>query len=123
MSSSRETTRVGWGIRCFIIRRTSWGDLMTQLGEAVTAAILTDAVAECPFKTPTPPTVDKESEDPARDDSHAVDDVQENDGGKLGRNVVAGSSGSEGTWNVLGGDPPIYQRPREDTARAGVKAH
>jgi hypothetical protein len=96
---------------------------MTQLGEAVTAAILTDAVAECPFKTPTPPTVDKESEDPAKDDSHAVDEVQENDGGKLGRNVVGGSSGSEGTWNVLGGDPPVYQRLREDTARTGVKAH
>lgn len=95
---------------------------MTQLGEAVGVAILTDATAECPFETPQPPSVTTEGEDPAKDDTHAVDDVQENDGGKLGKNVVAGSSGTDGTWNALGADPPVYQMPREDTRRTNLKA-
>jgi len=95
---------------------------MTQLGEAVGVAFIKDAAEKCPFQTPAPPSVTEEDEDAAKDDTHAVDDVQENDGGKLGRNVVAGSSGSGGTWNALGAEPPVYKYPREDTRRIGVKA-
>jgi hypothetical protein len=96
---------------------------MTQLGEAVGVAFLTDAVAECPFTTASPPSVSKEGEEPAKDDTDAVEDVQENDGGKLGRNVVSGKSGTDGTWNALGAEPPLYQSPRNDTRRKGVRAH
>lgn len=95
---------------------------MTQLGEAVGVALLTDATEKCPFKTPQPPSMTKENEDPEKDDTPAVEDAQDNDGGKLGRNVVSGSSGTEGTWNELGAEPPVYKMPREDTRRTNIKA-
>lgn len=95
---------------------------MTQLGEAVGVALLTDATEKCPFKTPQPPSVTEEGEDPAKDDTPAMKEPQENDGGKLGRNVVAGSSGTKGTWNALGAEPPVYKKAREDFGRIGLTA-
>jgi hypothetical protein len=94
---------------------------VTQVGEAIKESRLDVKVGKCPFKRPPDP------EDPApEDEDYAWDDrvtmltAQENDGGKLGRNVVNGSPGAGKTWNVLGADPNRWrhQEPQVDTARA-----
>ena len=44
--------------------------------------------------------------------------AQANSGSKLGTNLENGSPGTEGTWNVLGADPPRNQDEQVDTARS-----
>lgn len=90
---------------------------MTQVGEAVGFAIITDLIVECPFQTPEPPAVKVEAENVAKDDKGQPP----NDGGVLGKNIVSGSPGAGGTWNPLGADPPKYQWNQIDTGRTGDK--
>jgi hypothetical protein len=100
---------------------------MTDIGEAAAFAQVDLLTEKCPFTTPAARAVSAQPESPRNDDSGAVDDVQENDGGKLGRNLVGGSPGTGGTWNDLGGAPPLVKAPRVDTRRVGtserVKVH
>jgi hypothetical protein len=69
---------------------------------------------ECPFKEVPEGVAEIEGENVANDDLA----TQENDGGKLGRNLLGGSFGTKGTWS---GDPPKYQALRVDTRRRGVR--
>jgi hypothetical protein len=95
---------------------------MTQLGEAVAFAQINAAIGKCPFNDPDPPA-DPHPQDEhfAWDDSLTMATAQANSGSKLGTNVENASPGSEGTWNVVGGDPPRYEAAQVDTARAPGK--
>ena len=91
---------------------------MTQLGEAVAAAMINAAIGKCPFNDADPPDdPNPQDEDFAWDDSLTMAAAQANSGSKLGTNCENGSPGAEGTWNVVGGDPPRYTAPQVDTAR------
>jgi hypothetical protein len=93
---------------------------VTQIGEAVAAAMINAQIQKCPFQDPEPPDdPSPEDEDFPWDDSLSMRAAQANSGSKLGKNVESGAPGAEGTWNVLGGDPPRYQRKQVDTARGG----
>ena len=91
---------------------------MTQIGEALTFALVSDPITDCPFQEPNPPSVQPEKEDIHGDDRTSVQETQENDGGVLGKNLVAGSPGKGGTWNALGAEPPRYQADQVDTKRS-----
>jgi hypothetical protein len=95
---------------------------VTQIGEAIKASGLNAKIGKCPFaKPPDPVDPEPDDEDYAWDDRVSMKTAQENDGGKLGRNVKNGSPGAEGTWNALGGDPDRYEALQVDTARAAER--
>ena len=91
---------------------------MTQLGEAVKAAGISTLSRKCPFDEPEPPEdPHPEDEDFAWDDSVTMAKAQANSASKLGTSVSNGSPGADGTWNVIGGDPPRYEAEQVDTKR------
>ncbi|CAD5370991.1 conserved hypothetical protein [Rubrivivax sp. A210] len=91
---------------------------MTQLGEAVKAAGISTLSRKCPFDEAEPPDDPRpEDEEFAWDDSVTMAAAQDNSASKLGNNLEGGSPGSDGSWNVLGGDPPRYKAPQVDTKR------
>jgi hypothetical protein len=95
---------------------------VTQLGEAVKAATINTVSRKCPFDEPDPPDdPHPQDEDFAWDDSVTMATAQDNSASKLGTNVEGGLPGSEGSWNVLGGDPPRYMAPQVDTKRDAAK--
>lgn len=86
-------------------------------GESVTTEALEKEVQErCPFKESEEGVDSDDDESIGDDDDDDVQDEQENDGGTLGRNLVAGSHGAGGT---VGGpcDPTDYTycSPQEKT--------
>jgi hypothetical protein len=90
---------------------------MTDIGELVSYARLDTAVRRCPFKLDPLDVDDPEGEDIGDDDDPSVQVLQDNDGGKLGKNVEKGSPGTDGSWNDIGGEAPRYKAPRVDTRR------
>jgi hypothetical protein len=95
---------------------------VSQIGEAVKVSGLDEKVLKCPFKAPPPPKdPSPEDEDHPWDDRISMATAQANSGGKLGGNVEDGSPGKDGTWNVLGGDPPRYEAIQVDTTRAAER--
>ncbi|NTV96384.1 MAG: hypothetical protein HGA75_13375 [Thiobacillus sp.] len=91
---------------------------MTQIGEAVMVAGIGAGISKCPFDEPEPPDDPyEEDEDYEWDDTVTMSSAQDNSSIRLGNNLTSGSPGSEGSWNVLGGDPPRYRAAREDTRR------
>lgn len=96
---------------------------MTQLGEAVSFALINEQIRKCPFTVPDAEDAEEEDESFAKDDSITMRAAQENSGSKLGNNVEEGSPGKPGTWNVLGGDPERYKAKQVDTNRTGDKVN
>ena len=90
---------------------------MSDIGELVSFAMLDDDVGECPFEAKPIQVDPAEGENVANDDTKGVWIQQDNDGGTLGKNVENGSPGVGGSWNDVGGNPPVYQSPRVDTRR------
>lgn len=71
-------------------------------GESVTTEALEKEVQErCPFKESEEGVDSDDDESIGDDDDDDVQDEQENDGGTLGRNLVAGSHGAGGTVGGL----------------------
>lgn len=91
---------------------------MTELVEGVAVGLLQEAVDEkCPFSESPQGVGSVESEDIDTDDADGVRGQQSNDGGVLGKNLIAASPGKEGT--VGGPFPPLEAKasPRIDTKR------
>ncbi len=92
---------------------------MTDIGELVTFAMLDSSVGKkCPFNLEPIDVDDPEDEDIPDDDRRAVEVLQDNDGGKLGKNLEKGSPGVGGSWNDVGIDPPRFTQARLDTRRS-----
>ena len=93
---------------------------MTQVGELISPSMFGQLTEEkCPFKLEPAENITEEEED-GPDDTQ-VTAVENNSGGVLGDNLANGTHGKAGT---VGGDhclEPVNGRPREDTARKGVK--
>ena len=95
---------------------------MTQLGEAAKSAGMGTLTGKCPFNEPEPPDdPNPEEEELGWDDSVTMSTAQDNSASKLGNNVEEGSPGADGSWNVLGGDPPRYKAAQVDTKRDALQ--
>lgn len=93
---------------------------MTELAEPIAIGMLAEEVAaECPFADPAQGTDDLEGEDIAKDDAPAATATQENDGGVLGKNLLSGSPGKDGTVGGPCPPPTLTADARLDTARSG----
>jgi hypothetical protein len=92
---------------------------MTQIGEAVSAAMASDTLdEECPFKLKSTKNPSLEAENPAKDDRAAVKRIQCSNGGRLGENLSRDSPagwGASATINELHQPPDAEARPRVDS--------
>jgi hypothetical protein len=87
-----------------------------EIGEAVNLDVLEASFKDdCPFKDDLIGVGEVEEEDVADDDL----DEQENSGGVLGRNLIGGKPGKDGTWT--GDPPPTVTALRIDTRRTHIK--
>lgn len=86
-----------------------------ELFESVVApGFLKEIEEKCPFQYGTPPPMDEDPEHIPDDDRIAVQVMQENDGGKLGKNLVKGIPGASNTWQTA--FPPMdYKEAQEDS--------
>jgi hypothetical protein len=94
-----------------------------EMAERIAAGGLAAGIKrECPFSHQAEGVASEESEHLNKDDLASVEKEQHNDGGVLGKNLVTGSQGRDGTV----GGPKEYDLakasgvPREDTRRSGV---
>lgn len=95
---------------------------MTELAEPIAIGITAEeAAADCPFADEAVGVDDLEAEDIPKDDSRAATATQENDGGVLGRNMLTGSPGKDGTVGGPVPPPTMKADPRLDTSRSGRK--
>lgn len=95
---------------------------MTELIEQVAIGLLgRELNAKCPYTDPSVDGVDEvEGEDVSTDDAAAAKHKQSNDGGVLGKNLIAGSPGKKGTVGGPCPPPEVGQIPRIDSRRARV---
>jgi A nuclease family of the HNH/ENDO VII superfamily with conserved AHH len=95
---------------------------MTELAEPIAIGMLAEEIeADCPFSDPALGVDDLEGEDISKDDAPAATATQENDGGVLGKNMVSGSPGKDGTVGGPCPPPKMKADARLDTARTGLR--
>jgi hypothetical protein len=93
-----------------------------DIGESIGIALIQQLTAECPFKSETPEDVSIEEEDVIEDDRDEAADLQDNNGGVLGRNLINSSPGKEGTVNNFYPSANKAPEPRVDSkTQPGLK--
>ncbi len=82
--------------------------------ESIEVAFIQDVEEKCPFKE-SAEAVEVELEDIKKDDLPSVQEIQDNNGGTLGRNLENASNGKAGTVNAICAAPTPTAVPRVDT--------
>lgn len=90
-----------------------------DIGELIAVGLFKQESAKCPFNIPVSSPVSEDPEDIAKDDLDSVTKIQENDGGKLGRNLSTASHGAPGTINDIYPAAIASPTPPIDTKRNG----
>jgi hypothetical protein len=91
---------------------------MTELAERIAIGVLgRELDNDCPFKDVPDGVDDTEDENIQDDDASGVRGQQSNDGGVLGKNLIAASPGKSGTVGGPFAPPEAREDPRIDTTR------
>lgn len=91
---------------------------MTELAEPIAIGMLPQEIdTDCPFKEVTEGVDSTEGENIQDDDASGVRGQQNNDGGVLGKNLIAASPGKDGTVGGPFPPPAAAPDPRIDTKR------
>jgi hypothetical protein len=93
--------------------------------EKISTAFADKVKEGCLFKEDSSqvPQLNEEPEDIENDDNESVVELQANNGGVLGENLINASPGKEGTVGGPCPPPKMLRVPREDTERTGVQVH